>query len=112
MLAPEVATALFRIVQESLSNVRQHAGARRVRVAVAAAPEGCVGVEIADDGVGFDPRVAAEEGFGLEGIRQRARLFGREATVSSVPGGGTRIAVTLPAAGTPGIRPAGPQVPG
>lgn len=111
-LAPEVATALFRIVQESLSNVRQHAGARRVRVAVAAAPGGCVAVEIADDGVGFDPRVAVEEGFGLEGIRQRARLFGREATVSSVPGGGTRIAVTLPAAGTPGTRPAGPQGPG
>lgn len=108
-LAPEVATALFRIVQESLSNVRQHAGAGRVRVAVAevAAPEGGVAVEITDDGSGFDPRAAAEEGFGLEGIRQRARLFGREASVSSIPGGGTRIAVTLPAAGASGTDPAG-----
>jgi PAS domain S-box-containing protein len=113
-LAPEVATALFRIVQESLSNVGQHAGARRVRVAVtvAAAPEGGVAVEITDDGAGFDPRAAVQEGFGLEGIRQRARLFGREATVSSTPGRGTRIAVTLPATGAPGPRTRGDQGPG
>lgn len=95
----DVATAIFRIVQESLSNARKHARCDLVRVSIVAAGDD-VSVEVADDGVGFDPRQASGGGFGLEGIRQRARLFGREARIESVPGGGTRIAVLLPARGS------------
>lgn len=102
----DVATAIFRIVQESLSNARKHARCDMVRVSIAAAGED-VAVEIVDDGIGFDPRQTHEGCFGLEGIRQRARLFGREARIESVPGGGTRIAVLLPVRGS-----APPSVPG
>jgi len=98
-VAPQVATAIFRIVQESLSNVRRHSGAGRARVGVGMEGGG-VALEVADDGVGFDPSGVGERGFGLEGIRQRARLFGREALVESAPGRGTRIRVTLPADGS------------
>lgn len=91
----DVATAIFRVVQESLSNARKHARCGIVRVTIAAAGED-VSVEVGDDGIGFDPRQTHEGAFGLEGIRQRARRFGREARIESAPGSGTRIAVLLP----------------
>ena len=78
------------------SNVRKHAAARRVRVVLE--PQGAeeVAVSVGDDGVGFDLDAVPGDRFGLEGIRQRARLFGREARISSAPGTGTRIEVVLP----------------
>lgn len=93
---PDVETAIFRIAQESLSNVRKHAGARHVRVVLE--PRGAeeVAVSVSDDGVGFDVNGVPTDRFGLEGIRQRARLFGREAEITSTPGAGTRIEVVLP----------------
>lgn len=93
---PDVATALFRIVQESLSNIRKHAGATHVVVAIEPCGEGDLSVEVRDDGVGFAPDTIPEGGFGLEGMRQRARLFGREASIESSPGRGTRVRVDLP----------------
>ena len=93
---PDVETAVFRIAQESLSNVRKHAAARHVRVELAPRGENDVAVIVSDDGVGFDANSVPTDRFGLEGIRQRARLFGREATITSAPGRGTRIEVTLP----------------
>ncbi len=95
-LASDVATALFRIVQESLSNIRKHARAGRVRVALLACGDSDVSVEVSDDGVGFSPEAILSGCFGLEGIRQRARLFGREATIESGLGRGTRVSVVLP----------------
>jgi signal transduction histidine kinase len=53
-------------------------------------------VEIEDWGRGFDPQAAAPERFGLQGIRQRAQLFGGRATIHSAAGEGTRITVELP----------------
>ncbi|NBT13225.1 MAG: histidine kinase, partial [Planctomycetia bacterium] len=55
-----------------------------------------IAVIVSDDGIGFDVGVIPPDRFGLEGIRQRARLFGREAKITSGPGAGTRIEVTLP----------------
>ena len=49
-----------------------------------------------DNGVGFDIDTGPKERFGLEGIRQRARLFGRDAKITSLPGQGSRIEVVLP----------------
>lgn len=95
-LDPDVETALFRIVQECLSNVRKHARARHVRIVLEPRGADEVSLAVSDDGIGFDVRAVAADRFGLEGIRQRARLFGREATIASRPGAGTRIDVTLP----------------
>ena len=92
---PDVETAIFRIAQESLSNVRKHAAARHVRLVLE--PHGTeeVAVTVSDDGVGFDVNGVPTDRFGLEGIRQRARLFGREAVITSAPGAGTRVEVVL-----------------
>lgn len=98
-LTPQLETTIFRIVQESLSNARRHAGASRVDVcieATAAEPVQRVRVCIRDDGVGFDPSRVPENRFGLEGIRQRARLLGSEAVIRSSPGQGAAIEVDLP----------------
>ncbi|NDC53501.1 MAG: sensor histidine kinase [Planctomycetia bacterium] len=103
---PDVATTAFRIVQESLSNVRKHARARRVRVALEPLA-GDLALSVSDDGAGFDPEAVPEDRFGLEGIRQRARLFGREAAITTAPGRGTRIDVALPLG--PAVTEGGPR---
>lgn len=88
-------TTIFRIVQESLSNVRRHAAATAARVRVVRR-DGLVDVEVHDDGRGFDPAGVPEDRFGLEGIRQRCRLLGVEPRIESAPGQGTTISVSLP----------------
>lgn len=94
-LATVLENAIFRIVQEGLSNARRHSRSERVRIGLAA-KDGIVSIEIRDWGVGFDPAGVGEDHFGLEGIRERARLFGGEAAIRSAVGEGTRIFVTLP----------------
>lgn len=87
------ALALFRIVQESLANVKRHAAATRVEISIAAS-NGVIGLEIRDNGKGFDPEKLAEsESFGLLGMRERAISIGGELNVTSSLGQGT--AVTL-----------------
>lgn len=98
-LAPHLETAIFRIVQESLSNVRRHARAahaelRIERIDTPAGPR--IRVFVADDGAGFDVTRVPEDRFGLEGIRQRARVLGAEAIIRSTPGAGTTVEVELP----------------
>ncbi len=97
-LSPEVEAALFRIVQEALSNVRKHARARRVRV-VLAYGERSVRLLVEDDGRGFETNVRApngDGGFGLSGIRQRAALIGADVEIDSSPGWGTRVRLFVP----------------
>jgi signal transduction histidine kinase len=94
-LPPAVETTIFRIVQESLSNVRKHAVARSVRIELERRGD-VVTLRVADDGRGFDPAVVPEDRFGLEGIRQRSRLTGGESRIVSAPGQGTTIEVRLP----------------
>lgn len=96
-LPPAVETTIFRIVQESLSNVRKHAAARKATVEVSRMG-GDVVVRVADDGRGFDPAAVPEGRFGLEGIRQRSRLVGVEPRIESTPGGGTVVEVRVPLA--------------
>ena len=103
-LPPALQTTVYRIVQESLNNARKHASSDRARVTVGRHPDRVtVGVE--DFGCGFDPTTASE-GFGLLGIRERARLAGGECTVDSAPGRGTRVRVWLP---LPAEQAAGPD---
>ena len=94
-LPPMLETTIFRIVQESLSNVRKHAAATAARVELVRDGE-WVRIRVQDDGCGFDPAAVADDRFGLESIRQRSRLFGGEPEILSAPGAGTTIAVSLP----------------
>jgi len=90
------ATAVFRIVQESLTNVAKHAMASLVEVVVSGDAQG-VTVTVRDDGVGFstaDPR--KPQSFGLLGVRERAFLLGGEARVTSAAGAGTEVEARLP----------------
>lgn len=88
-------TAVFRIVQESLTNVAKHARASRAEVAVEQiGPE--VTIRVCDDGQGFSPQDPRKpNSFGLVGLRERVSLLGGEATIDSGPGRGTRIEVRL-----------------
>jgi two-component system, NarL family, sensor histidine kinase UhpB len=87
---------VYRIVQEGLSNVARHSGARRVRVEVER-PSGGTVVRLADDGTGFTPSLAGP-GLGLTGMRERAVLAGGRFCVESAPGRGTTIELRLGAA--------------
>lgn len=107
----ERCTALFRITQEALHNVEKHAGAHRVRVDLEfGRPAETVTLQVIDDGHGFEPATArptVRGGFGLQGMRERARLIGGTLEVESVPGVGTRLIVTVPIHGAA----AAPQAP-
>jgi PAS domain S-box-containing protein len=94
-LAAPLEVAIFRITQEALSNIRRHSGAKRARVELLEHGE-LVRLVIRDWGRGFDPEKVHEERFGLQGIRQRARLAGSSATIESAPGRGTTIVVDFP----------------
>ena len=93
-LGNEQATAVFRIVQESLTNVGKHARASRVEVSLLEEDDALT-VTVRDDGAGFDAS-ARPAGFGLLGVRERAYLLGGTSTVTSAPGRGTEVEVTLP----------------
>jgi len=87
-------TAIYRIVQEALSNAVKHAGADEVGLRVRQLSDR-VQVAVEDDGRGFDPD-AVQAGFGLTGMRERALLAGGRLWVSSADGGPTRVAAVLP----------------
>lgn len=101
-LDPELETALFRIVQEALTNVVRHARASRVAIELVAGPGG-IRATVADDGIGFEPGDYAGEtggrGLGLVGMRERAELVGGRLVVRSQPGHGTVVEVEVPRAG-------------
>jgi signal transduction histidine kinase len=94
-LAGDVETALYRIVQEALTNVIKHANARTVSV-VLARKNDRVAVIVEDDGRGIDPGDTRGEGLGLVGMRERIALVDGRLSVESSPEGGTTIAVEVP----------------
>lgn len=95
-LPDSVATGLFRIVQESLTNVARHAHARNVHILLRKL--GCyVVLEIRDDGQGFDQAAqAGQRSYGLLGISERTLMLGGKMTLFSTPGHGTVISVNIP----------------
>lgn len=97
-LAPERATALFRIFQETLTNVARHSGARAVH-ALLTSSAGIVELTVADDGRGMPPGAArgGVASLGLLGMRERAAMLGGETHIESSPGRGTTVRVRLPA---------------
>jgi len=94
-LAPDVETAVYRIVQEALTNVIKHANAARASIVVTRKPDGVL-VMIEDDGRGFDPAASRDGGLGLLGMRERVELLDGTLQVEAEPGQGTTLIVTLP----------------
>jgi signal transduction histidine kinase len=92
-LRPETERELYRVAQEALNNVLKHAHASRVTVRLDAV-DGHAALEVADDGVGFEPALRGGGGFGLPGMRVE-RLGGR-LRVESAPGAGTRVRAEIP----------------
>ncbi len=91
---PEVQLTVFRVLQESLTNVAKHAEAHAVRVSLVFHEDSLV-LTVADDGKGFSGE-AAPGHYGLVNLRERARKLDGEAEVRSAPGQGTTVALTLP----------------
>ena len=96
---PEVETAAYRIVQEALTNVARHAGVGLTAIRLRASQD-TLGVQIEDQGIGFDSEAALASGgsSGLAGMCERAVLLGGQLTVESTPGAGTRVVAELPLA--------------
>ncbi len=99
-LPSAIKTMLYRTLQEGLTNVLRHSGAQRVRIQ-APVTAGSVRLILEDDGRGFDPAAPkpAQNGIGLSSIRQRIESLGGRLEVSSGPGRGTRLAVSVPVGG-------------
>ena len=95
-LPPETEGAVYRVVQEALTNVSKHAAASRVRLEVVR-ENGAVEVVVEDDGRGFDP-AARSDGLGLVGMRERVQLSGGQLEIRSRPGAPTRVSARLPVA--------------
>lgn len=97
-LPPHVEVAVLRIVQEAINNAVKHARAGALEVALSA-ERGEVTVSVADDGCGFDAAAAESgSGFGLAGMRERAKELGGELLIESVAGAGTRLVASFPTA--------------
>jgi len=94
-----VATALFRVLQESLTNVARHAGATKVELRLSFEDDRWL-FSIADDGAGFVPDPGRRGGLGLIGMRERVQILGGSFAVTSAPGEGTLIEVVIPATKT------------
>jgi signal transduction histidine kinase len=93
-----MAITLFRIVQEGLNNIIQHAGAKHVTLELAAVDDKYA-ITLTDDGRGFDPDSARDRWpHGIMGMQQRVRALGGKFSLQSAPGKGTTLRVTVPAA--------------
>jgi signal transduction histidine kinase len=94
-LAPEVETALYRIVQEALTNVVKHAEATRVSIVVTRRGSSVTAV-IEDDGQGFGAGGGTGEGLGLVGMKERVGLLGGRLALESTEGAGTTVVAEVP----------------
>jgi len=100
-IARERATAVFRILQEALTNVVRHSEAKRVGVLLEE-NKGYVVLEVRDNGRGFSPGLQkASKSLGLLGMRERALQVGGHLTIEGVPGGGTILTARIPLHSTP-----------
>ena len=97
--ASDVEAVAFYTVREALANVAKHSEASCARVALSVVDDR-LRVEVVDDGSGFTPSTSAAAPGGLTNIRDRVAAVGGHLTVDAAPGGGTRLAVELPMAGS------------
>ncbi len=94
-LSPDAQLALFRILQESLSNAAKHAHAKQVQVRLEYT-DAQVHLVVRDDGKGFDPKQTPRGHYGLLNMRERAMKLGGDFLVDSAPGAGAQISFSLP----------------
>jgi len=94
-LPADIEQCVYRVAQEAISNTIQHASARKLGV-VMRKQDGFVLLEITDDGEGFQAAPAIANGFGLQGMRDRARQLGGTCEIQSSPNGGTTVRLQLP----------------
>lgn len=98
-LPVRIEAGLYRVVQESLTNIRRHAHANTVTIRISMTPEN-VHLMIEDDGYGFDPSNIPQEGrYGLIGLNERVKLLGGTLNLQSNPNSGTRVEVQIPLGG-------------
>lgn len=95
--SPHIEITIYRVVQEALTNVERHAGARHVSILLEVL-DGNAQAVVEDDGVGFDPDMAEQESsrLGLLGMYERVDLAGGTLTIESAPGSGTTVFIRLP----------------
>jgi two-component system CheB/CheR fusion protein len=93
-LSNDVELAFYRVAQEALNNVAKHARATRADVVLTSTEQEVVLV-VEDDGMGFDASAVSSRGFGLTGMRERARFVGAECEIESTPGKGTSVFLRL-----------------
>ena len=94
-LAPDVEEGLYQIAREALNNIIKHAHAKNIQINFQQEAS-AISMQIADDGVGFDPDTAYQEGcLGLSTMQERARLQGWHFHIESSPGNGTRVVVEI-----------------
>lgn len=100
----ELQTTVYRVVQESLMNVRKHADTDRAEVEIERTPLE-LHIRVSDPGKGFDLATRSGDGFGLEGMTERVRLAGGDFVLESSPGAGSCVRARLPIAadGAPGV---------
>ena len=96
-VSADAALCLFRVTQEALQNVVKHSGARAATVRLAQAPQN-IRLHVSDGGKGFAGSTNDGVGLGLLSMRERVHTAGGRIVIRSVPGQGTRVAVTLPTA--------------
>ncbi len=94
-LAPETSLALFRVLQECLSNALKHAEAKRVDVKLHFSPEK-VHLSVKDDGKGFDLKSPRPGHYGLINLRERAMKVGGDVVIDATPGAGAHISFSVP----------------
>ena len=94
-LPGEVETALYRIVQEALTNIVKHSEASRVSILLTRKDGSALAV-VEDDGLGFDPGAARDEGLGLVGMRERVGLVGGRLRIESAAGAGATLVAEVP----------------
>jgi two-component system sensor histidine kinase UhpB len=95
-LAPEQDLAIYRVAQESLTNVARHADARDVELSLAVTDTGDVRLRVHDDGRGIAAHDASGGGTGLAGMRERALLIGGRLAIAAADSGGTEVELTVP----------------
>ncbi|HKZ87294.1 MAG TPA: HAMP domain-containing protein [Anaerolineae bacterium] len=110
-LPPDMETAVYRIVQEALTNAVRHARATRVELLLEQRGSRLIAI-VEDNGIGFDPDAAQRGGrLGLFGMRERAEMFGGALVVESEAGFGTTVLLEMPCDATHPHRPTAPSAP-
>lgn len=94
LFAPDVEQSIYRVAQEAIANVTNHANAHHLVVELAYSDKQ-LSLVVQDDGCGFEPQAVPGGHFGLTGMAERAQLIGGTLTVSSSPGAGTRVQLLI-----------------